>query len=460
MDRRSLSYALATVLSFVISARQSQAADPLHAWPKWRAPAADHSQDLPVLVAPANGGKNFTEVYQAALERAYTVNIQQEIVNQDLELDSQAKAALFPVITGSATILEQQTPSNNVGTSISPANQNTVKITADQPIFKGFRDFAALRQRKDILNSAKFGLQDAARTLFYNTAQAYYNLLALESDEFNYKNEIAVNQKRLSELQGFVRIGRSQITDVLGQESTISGLEATLELTHGQVENAKEVLAYFIGMDRNTPIWDAEAPPAQPESIAFYLEKIEQRPDVKAAVAALQGNEEGIPIARGQHLPSVDLLGDYYLTRPGEALSGVNWDVELAITLPIFQGGAVLSQTRQAESVARQFNFALQATRAGAAQEISQFYDSFSADQRQIAKLAQTADLGKKNYDALIKEYRNGLVTNLEVLTGINNWQTTVLTLAHAQWTAKQDWVKLQAASAQRKEIFIESKKD
>jgi outer membrane protein len=427
---------------------------------KRRRPASDVSPPLPELSAPANGGKSFADVYKAALERAYTVNVQQEIIDQDAELDTQAKAALFPTITGAATLLEQQTPSNNVGSSISPANQNTVKITADQPIFRGFRDFAALRQRKDLLNSAKYTLQDAARTLFYNTAQAYYNVLALESDEFNYKNEIAVNQKRLTELQGFVRIGRSQITDVLGQESTISGLEATLENTHGQLESAKEVLAFFTGMDRNMPIWDNETPPEAPESVAFYLEKIEQRPDVKAAVASLQGNEEGIPIARGQHLPSIDVLGDYYFTRPGDALSGVNWDVALAITVPIFQGGAILSQTRQAESVARQFNIVLQSTRAAAAQEISQFYDAFAADQRQIVKLAETADVSKKNYDALIKEYRNGLVTNLDVLTGITTWQTAVLNLAHQRFTAKQDWVKLQAASAQRKEIFIESKKD
>jgi outer membrane protein TolC len=300
MDRRSIRFArfssaiccctFGTILLITGASDAARGSDLAYDWPKsQRRPASNASQELPAEPAPVTNGKSFTDVYKIALERAFTVNVQQEIIIQDNELDTQARAALLPSVTGSWVYQHQPSSDSSVGNSIQPNNQNTVKISADQPIFRGFRDFAALRQRKDFLNSAKFALQDAARTLYYNTAQAYYTVLALQSDEFSYKNEIAVNQKRLAELHGFVRIGRSQITDVLGQESTISGLEATVESTHGQLENAKEVLAYFTGVSRDTPISDNETPPAQPESVAFYLEKIEQRPDVKAAVASVPG---------------------------------------------------------------------------------------------------------------------------------------------------------------------------
>lgn len=425
-----------------------------------RIPAAAPSPNVATNsnAAPnSNGeGKTFDDVFQLALTRAETVNIQDEILAQADELDWQAKGALLPTISGSATYLRQQTVSDSVGNALFPAQQNTVKLTADQPIFRGFRDFAALRQRKDLFTSQKAALQYAAQQLFYNTATAYYNVLAFESDEFNYRNEIEINRKRLTELEGFVRIGRSQITDVLTQKSTISSLEATLESTLSQLENAKDVLAFFSGQDRNMPLHDTVTPPVRPEAVALYLERIEQRPDVKSALDSLKANEEGIPIAWGQHLPSVDLVGDYYVARPG-SLAGSDWDFELAITMPIFSGGVIVSQTRQAASVARQYSLLLSQARRTAEEEIRQFYDNFLYDERQMTKLDETADLARKNYEALIKEYRNGLVTNLDVLQAITTWQDAIRLYAHQQFTARSDYLKLQASSAQRKEVFVES---
>jgi outer membrane protein len=408
---------------------------------------------------PAREGKSLSDIYALALKRAETVQIQDEAVTQADELVSQAKGSMLPNVSASALFLKQEAPSSALGDNISPSDQSTVRLTAIQPLFRGFRDFAVLRQRKTTLSGQKLALQEAARQLLSSTAAAYYSVLALESDVYHFENQIALNQKRVQELEGYVRIGRSQKTDVLTLRSNISSLEATLEATRGNLESARETLAYYSGTDRALPISDNEALPAQIEPLPSFLARLEERPDVQTAKATVEATEEGVPIARGQHWPSLDLQGDYYLKRSSKSLEGVDWSLQLGATLPIFQGGVISSQTRVAASATRQSELTLSRTRRAAELEIRQLYDSYVTDQRLLAKLAEAASLGQKSYEALSAQYRTGLSTNLDVLQSQAAWHDSLRLLSRQQYTAKADYVRLQAATGARPEIRIESTK-
>lgn len=401
--------------------------------------------------------RSLKEAFEAAMKRSEVISEQMELLVQADELEKQAKATLMPAVSGSATFLHQPAATGS-SSALYPALQNTVKVTGDQPLFRGFRDFAALRQRGAAIDAASIAVDNAARQLFYDTATAYFNELTYAQNVTNYYNEIEVNQKRLKELNDFYRIGRSRYTDLLTFKQNIAALEASLEAARTQYETAKDILAFETGWSRETPIFDDEAAPIGPLDVQTYLAKIDDRPDVKEAIANVQVNEEGIPIARGQHLPSVDLLGDYYFTRPG-ALSDSNWDVELALTIPIFSGGAIQSQVRQAESVAREYQLMLSAARRTAEEEVRSFYDAWTGDQRQLIKLIDSATLGKLTYEAQVKDYRNGLVTNLDVLLAITTFMDAERARDQERFTVKLDAVKLEAATAQRPELAETKKK-
>lgn len=394
--------------------------------------------------------KNLSQCYQAALKRSEKITIQDELLVQAKEQETQAIGAILPSLNSSATLLHQATPQSASAANLSPSDQKTVKLTADQPLFRGLREFAAVNQKKAQIGMQEFAVEDAARQLFYDTATAYYNILTLQSDDANYRNEIDVNLKRLRELQSFVRIGRSRVSEVLTLKANVSSLEAQLESTQGQLDNAKEVFAFLTGLNRDTPLSDADEKPPRFAALSFYLSRIEARPDVKSAAENVKVFEEGVPIARGAHFPSIDLIGDYYPVRPEGLSKGVNWDVQLAATFPIFQGGVIQSQVRQAVSIARQYDQLLSQTRRSAEQEIRQFYDNLSSDSRQFLKLGETVEISRQNYEANRKDYRNGLVTNLDVLQAITTWQDAQRAWAREKYAMAADYVKLQAATGQR----------
>ncbi len=400
---------------------------------------------------------NLKEAFLSAVQQSEVIGIQKELQNQSEELEAQARGALLPNVGGAATFLQQATPNNVTGNTIYPSSQSTVKVTATQPLFRGFRDFAALRQKKDLSSAQTLALMNSARVLFNDVSNAYFNFLILEQEERNYQIELEVHRKRLKELEGFFKIGRSQLTDLLTVKASIASLEAQLENTRGQVENSKDILAYFTGWNRNFILVDDETPLVSPSDIRFYLSKIEGRPDVQTALANVKAYEEGIPIARGAHLPSLDLNGNYYLTRPG-VLSGANWDIQLALTVPLFQGGIIQSQIRQANSIARQYSLILSQTRRQAEQEIRTIYNSLRADTLQLGKLTELLKISKNNFETQSKYYRNGLVTNLDVLQSLNTYQEAKRQRDHQSFVVKLDTVKLEAATGQRREIDLNLK--
>jgi outer membrane protein len=400
----------------------------------------------------SSGPRSLSDAFVAALKRSENFGVQEELLVQADELERQAKAALLPAITGSGTFLHQPTPEGASASALYPAWQNVVKISGDQPLFRGFRDFAALRQRNDLSGVQTFQIQNAARQLFYDTATAFYNVLENASDVANYQNEIQVNTKRVKELEEFYRIGRAKESDLLTFEANVASIESNLEASKTLLESAKDVLAFETGWSRDTPISDAEPMPVGPVDVQNYLAHIEERPDVQVAIWGVKANSEGVPIAWGQNLPSVDVLGNYYFTRPGD-LSNVSWDVSLAVTIPLFLGGSINSQVRQAESVERQYGLLLSQARRTAEEEVRTFHDAWVGDARQLVKLAETATLGKKNYEAQLKDYRHGLVTNLDVLQAVTTYMDAERGRDRGNYQVKLDAAKLNAAVGARPEL-------
>jgi outer membrane protein len=268
---------------------------------------------------------------------------------------------------------------------------------------------------------------------------------------------IADNEKRLQELNRFYKIGRAQLTDVLTFQSAIASLYNNLEMTRGQLAVAQEVLVYLTQWNRDALLQpEATLQSAPLADLNDYLTKVEQRPDVQSALANALAFEENVPIAFGAHLPSLNLNANYYLTRPQGILHNVNWDAQLALTVPLFQGGVVNSQVRQAHSIARQHSYLLSQTRRKADQEVRTFYAQLRADQKQVEKLEELVGISEKNVETEINYFRNGLVRNIDVLSAMTTYEDANRQLDHQRYVLLSDRAKLEAATGGRPEIRVE----
>lgn len=417
--------------------------------------AADSSA---VALAPPpqpKSGLSFQEAYRAALKRSETVGIQDQAVVRAAELETQAKSVLMPNLSANATFFRQDTPNNTVA-----GEQNTVKITGTQPLFHGLREFAVIRQRRATTEQQRALLQDAARLLFYDVADAYYGTIGLQADERNFSNELAVNRQRLKDLEGFRRVGRSRTSEVLSQKANIAQLEASVEGVRGQLLVQRQVLAFLTGLPATTPLKDDEPGLTSVDKLENYLASLNTRPDLLASKASLESAESAVSAARSFHWPTADLTGNYYLHRPSGSSKEVKWDVSLLVTLSLFQGGAVQSQVREAVAVEEQANLQLSRSQRLADQEIRRYYDRVTSGRTQLERLNEFAELSRQNYQAQQRDYSNGLVTNLDVLQATSGWQVSLRTRERQLYAVKSDFLKLQAAAGRRSETKIESQAD
>jgi outer membrane protein len=387
------------------------------------------------------------DYYAAALKRSETVAAQGELIRQAEERHRQARAALHPTLSGVSSYTRLDEGASDTVTN--PTRQRSTRLAATQPLFRGFRDFAALRQAQAQRVAQDEDWRAARVQLFKDVAQNFYDVLALEQDLKNLDAQIDQHREREKELQERVRIGRSRVGEVLTVQATIGSLRAQIEQLRAQLGVAREAFAFLSGLPAATALHDVGPPPADPGALEAALARLELRPDVRAAQQRLVAARENIEVARGEHLPSLDLNANRYFERSG-SLRDVEWDVQLALTVPLYAGGGVQSKVREAASQRTQAELDATRVRRAADQEIRAAHQTAVLDRAQLDALEKATEAARKNYEAQRRDYRLGLVTNLDVLQALTAFQENQRSLDRARYAARLNFLRLEAAVVRR----------
>lgn len=389
-----------------------------------------------------------TEAFAEAKKRNETVGLQAEVVKQSEETRRQAIGSILPTVTATYQYTWQKDVKTPTQGSLSPPYNPLGYVTVTQPLFHGFREYSGLQQTRSALRQQETLLENTAVQLFQSLSQTYYSILSLEKDLQNLGDEIKYFNERIAELERFRNIGRAQPTDVLTVQTDRSSLLTKIEQMKGQRLSLRQTLAYQTGLDPDTPLdSNIEPLPVTLQPLAVYLDRVRKRPDVRAGEQAVAASGEAVWVAREGHLPAVDLTYNRYFERAG-FLAQVDWDAKLIVSMPLFAGGVTQSKVRQAESVREQERLRLSQSERIALQEIRATYDLVASDLRQIAQAKETVKISEKTFQQRKRDYRLGLVTNLDVLKSLTDFIEAQRTLDTGRFTLKADMAHLRAATA------------
>lgn len=401
----------------------------------------------------AHAAIDFKAAFDKAIDQNPNLKTQKEMVVQTGEKKAQAWAALLPQINFNATYFKQaDNPSaSSFSTGIFPSDRTDVKFTGTQAIFRGMREYAGISQVTYQHESQQLLERKTVLGIYGDVATQFYLATSLEEEIKLYYEEIEVNQRRLEEIKAFRNSGRSREADQLAVESAINVLEAQVAATEAQRVNVRETLAQIAGVSEEEKIEDHRIIPEKILSLAAYLRKSEERPDVQSAQREYEASDQGVRVAFGGHFPSIDLAGNYYLQRGQNVLQGVNWDFTLSLTMPIFAGGGIQSQYRAAVSDRKAKEIQFERTKLAAAQEIKYLHAQVRNDWIQVKKLERASDLSERTSRIQQKDVKLGLVTNLDVLQAIATAKQTKRNFVRASNNLKTNFAKLEAATAEVK---------
>lgn len=393
---------------------------------------------------------SLSDVYHSALNNTEVMKRSQARLEQAQEKKSQAVGAILPTVSLRGNYTQIQPPPQAPGTprGLILTEQYSSAINLSQPVFRGMKEYSVYRQNQTNILLNQY-LKDSSKiSLFQSVISSYYNLLIAQQDFKNLKVLQKYSQDRVHEIKERVRIGKSRRGELLQAEAQLANTNAQVTDTEGLVEEARSQLVFFL-VDKNLLGSDelvSDELPAKIPDIDFYLGKAQDRPDLKAKMAEVEIASEGISQAKGNHFPTVDLFGNYYLTRTG-VLQNSKWDVGLTASMPLFQGGTTVSQVREATDKKYEVLLSQQETKRTIERDVAILHESVTRAVKQLQELEVALHKSEESYKENLRDYRYGAVTNLDVITSLNAFVETKRTKDRIYLQTLMSYKNLEAQS-------------
>lgn len=404
------------------------------------------------LTQAAESTRSIDEIFRQALARSERIADSQSVIEGAEATFRRALFGVLPSVQGlaAATFQDQPAGATGVSSQFTQGFQPNVRLNATQPLFRGLREFFGIRQASRTVEAEKFSYQRASQLLYVDVAATALERTRAERELAILTEQIGLLEKRRKELQERASIGRSRKSEVYLAESSISNLEAQ----RAQVEVGRaaqdELLAFFTGQPATGEAisfpFDMKAAPAPLEKLESYLETAVKRPDLAALAEREAAANSGVWVARGALFPSADLSGNYYLQRAG-VLQDVKWDVQFLLTVPIFNPAGAYADIRNARVTRMRAELAESQAKRDAEREIRVLYASLVGTQRQIGSLVRSREYAERNFIELSREYRLGLVTNLETIQALSQFKDAERSLERARVNFEVDRIRLRVAA-------------
>jgi outer membrane protein len=297
-------------------------------------------------------------VYDLAVQSDPTLREAEQTLYATREVKPQARALLLPNFGISGDVDYQNVDSSGrtaAGSFDRTDSFSTQGATAvvNQSVYDR-ANWVRLSQANDTIAQAEAQYRDAQIDLMVRTTEAYFGVL--EAADLVRVNQalVAADERQLEQSRQRFEVGLVAITDVNDSQAAYDRSRANLITAENGLDNAWEALRRIIGpvslplarLGDRLPL----APP-QPNDINVWAETaLANNYAIIAAREAAEAARKDIEIERSGYYPSLDAQAGYDVSR-SDADFNTNSDtgfVGLSINIPIYQGGAVASRTRQA----------------------------------------------------------------------------------------------------------------
>ncbi len=398
---------------------------------------------LVLSLSPAQAAITLRDAFQAAQRNMETLKRADATIQRSIEQKDRAVGIALPTISGVGTYTQIAPPANAGASPFLLTRQYSYALRMVQPLLRGGL-WSAYELSKENVLLTEFQKNANEVTLYQLVIQAYYNLIISRLDQANLTLLQKMSNDRVKELRGRSAIGRSRRGELVEAEAQLYTSNSQIQQGVISLNQAEKNFEFYtqITPDELVPVSDV---PHIEGDLRNYLDRLKGRPDLRASEQAIVVADKQVSVAKGGHWPSVDFIGNYYLKRTG-VLATSDWDAGLAISLPLFAGGTVQAQVRDAVEAKRIAQLNTSELKRGAERDLSILYSNYLQLSEQLATLRMAREKAESAYNYSVADYKNGLVTNLQVLQSLNLFITNKRTYDTMSAMALMSYYNLQAS--------------
>ena len=390
-----------------------------------------HSQPLNKLIELALANNPDLKAAQAALTVA-----RENVLAQ--------RGVFFPTVAANFSATRQKQPQTLAPVPNSNAFQYNlftpqVSVSYSPDVFGANR--RAMESVKAQEDSVRFQMIAAYTTLTANVVVTAIQAAAVQAQIDATRQLIDLNSNMVEILRYQLSKGYAGRLDVVAQESQLAQLVATLPPLLKQSAQLRDLLAGLAGRFPNQgPAEKFELSSLQlPEEIPVSLpsQLVAQRPDVLQAEANLHAASAQIGIAIANRMPNITLTADAgstALSLDKLFTSGTGfWGLGAAAAAPLFRGGQLLHQERAAKAAYDQTAEQYRSTVLTAFQNVADTLTALEQDAEGLKAAATAADDAQETLDLSQRQWHDGYIRYLALLSAEQAYQQARINLVQAQ---------------------------
>ena len=409
------------------------------------------------LALPA-AALDLSEAYRLALEQDATYKAAQAEAEARREALPQARAQLMPNVSmnlsRSRNDTDRETRATLGGTVSDSYNyfSSNYGITLRQPLFRKY-NFALYQQAGYDVESAEANLDKSLQDLLVRLAGAYYEAL-MAQDQY----ALVLAQKEAYGIQ--LAAAKRAFAAGQGTRTDIDDAQARYDMTLAQELEAAQNMGYTrrqLQVIVNEPVDTLSVlDPARmqldgpmPATVETWIGRGEEiNPELRAMRANIESATQELEKARAGHLPTVDLIAQRSWTASENNVSiNTNYDttmVGLQASVPLFAGGYVNSQVRQAQASLQKFLQLYESRRREVAQMIRKEFQSVSEGVLKVRALEQAERSADQAVISNQKGFQAGTRTQVDILNAQQQRMNARRDLAQARYLYILARVRLQ----------------
>ena len=396
-----LSHSIPATLALVLSARAASAD-----------PALAGADALPTTVALPT---TLEGAIRAALERNPTSETAREEILRTRALLREVQATWLPTLAGVGNYTHLDSPRIEAGTVVLPQNSLNTSLLLTVPILAP-RQWANSSEARDNVAVQRASIQDVRRQIALATGRAY---LAVYAQKLVIEVDVRARdtaKKHYDYAHKRYTGGVGTSLDEVRAAQEVAGDEALVQQAYSSLATAQEALGILVGVD--APLDSSEEPVlATPPTLQSGLVDAEQRTDVVALAEKRRAAERVARHDFTDYLPYlVGIALPFTQTPATPTVPSTGYQLELVLTLPLYDGGLRYGQAREREALAAEARIAVDAQLRQARSDVRAAFEALRRADETLKASRDAAHLARQALDLANLAYTAGATSDLEVI--------------------------------------------
>ncbi len=370
------------------------------------------------------------------------------------ELYLAQKGGLLPAVDISSQVLREK-------------DSAVVSPTLAQPVpeFSLYTSQVSVSYRLDLFGAVRRGVEQAGAQAEQQQYQYEASYLSLTTNvavaaiqAASLRDQIQAEESLVGAARNLLEIERRQQdlgqiagADVAVQALALAQAEAALPPLRKALAVQEDMIAALTGQFPSEvtvmplKLADFNLPASLPVSLPSRL--VTQRPDIRAAEAALHAATAAVGVAEADRLPDLELSaglgGTSTMLSNLLSPSDQAWSVAAGITQPLFHGGALLHKQNAAQATLDQARAQYRSTVVAAFQNVADTLEAIKHDADALAADDAAVQAAHQALEVAQARTRLGSVSGGSVLEVQQSYQTVVIARVQAQAARFTDAVTL-----------------